>query len=98
MSDLQELKDALTYITTDEHWMGWSSDAMADMRLVVEAARLVANPSWWIEREDGEQVAGPFTTGSDANKAREWVEKVTAPETFWIRQLATALTRPGDTE
>lgn len=41
--------------------------------------------SWWIEREHGDRVAGPFTTRDDAQRARDWVEKALAPETFWVR-------------
>ena len=43
--------------------------------------------TWWIEREDGERIAGPFTTETDANRARVWVEKAMCGETFWIREL-----------
>ena len=42
----RRLQDALAYINTDEHWVGWSNDAMADMRRIVEAARLVADPNY----------------------------------------------------
>ena len=40
---------------------------------------------WWIEREDGDKVAGPWETENDAFRARQWVEQVMHPETFWIR-------------
>lgn len=44
-----------------------------------------ARHAWWIEREHGDRVAGPFTTRDDAWRARDWVEKALAPETFWLR-------------
>ena len=42
---------------------------------------------WFIEREDGERIAGPFSTQDDALRARVYVENDPAyrPETFWVR-------------
>ncbi len=39
MSSQQPLKDALGYIRVDEHWQGWSNDAMNDLRLIFAAAK-----------------------------------------------------------
>lgn len=44
---------------------------------------------WWIERENGDRIDGPYTTQGDALQARVWVERVLKPETFWVRE------RPG---
>ncbi len=96
MSDLQTAIDRLDQ--EDALFEDWTEGSFDDFLIVVEAARLVADPSWWIEQEHGERVAGPFTTEDDANRARVWVEAVRKPETFWIRQHAAALTPQGEPE
>jgi hypothetical protein len=42
--------------------------------------------TWWIERDNGDRIDGPFTTRDDALLARRWVEIVMKPETFWVRE------------
>ncbi len=91
--NIEELQEHIDFVQGERDAGAWHLQG-EEVNDVLEAARRYANPNWWIEREHGKRVAGPFTTDLDANRARVWVEKVTDPETFWIRQLA-ALT-PGD--
>jgi EAL domain-containing protein (putative c-di-GMP-specific phosphodiesterase class I) len=56
------------------------------LKALVDEGWLVPVGQWFIERADGQKVAGPFETEADAHMARVWVEIAKNPETFWIRR------------
>lgn len=55
---------------------------------------------WHIVREGSWQiVSGGYSTREDALRARDWVERVYKPETFWVLsddQLASQLREAAD--
>jgi hypothetical protein len=63
-----------------------ADDEKAFERLVRLGVLVPVEPEqWFIEREHGERVDGPYDTQLDALQARVWIERLKEPETFWIR-------------
>lgn len=58
---------------------------------LLNRSRIEAPPaSWWVTDHDNDRkVAGPFTTDSDAGKARAILEKFEDHHNYWLEKLQT---------
>jgi len=88
---VETLQDTLVHRTQSLHLHPNDIPELTEdfMVLIKSHTERKVEPEWWITDNDlGEHVklVGPFTTDSDANIARTFIEK-TSPKTYWIERL-----------